>query len=350
MPVSPEAMAWRCKAHPVLTSRLSATRSWPARPPCSPFLGDIFVLPRPLPLANVFSIGDVLIGLGGALFILRTMHVRVLPTVFGQSAGAYRLASVEGRLVPDQPSQASVSTAVLEELCQAVAADAGAALYSMTARATRCGRLGRTRCGWRSGSWAVCDQRGDVAPSRRSLLLSIPGTAPGVVVLSPHGGRHGFTQQDRTVARLYLGRLADRRRRRRQASRPLRLDTSARGNPAHRRALDAPRLGDEVGARRSAPRCRRSSITTRRTSLYDDASEVLQRVAASAASGATVAALPTTGPGGEAIARALYGRRAGARIGPARTAARPPGQPIDLGCAPAVGKPGYRSDLPRGRR
>lgn len=37
-------------------------------------LGDIFVLPRPLPLANVFSIGDVLIAAGGALFIARTMR------------------------------------------------------------------------------------------------------------------------------------------------------------------------------------------------------------------------------------------------------------------------------------
>jgi hypothetical protein len=39
-----------------------------------PFLGDIFVLPRPFPFANVFSIGDVLIGLGGALFIVLTMR------------------------------------------------------------------------------------------------------------------------------------------------------------------------------------------------------------------------------------------------------------------------------------
>jgi hypothetical protein len=36
-------------------------------------LGDIFVLPRPIPLANVFSIGDVLIAIGGALFVARTM-------------------------------------------------------------------------------------------------------------------------------------------------------------------------------------------------------------------------------------------------------------------------------------
>jgi len=37
------------------------------------FLGDIFVLPRPIPLANVFSIGDVCIALGVVLFLVRAM-------------------------------------------------------------------------------------------------------------------------------------------------------------------------------------------------------------------------------------------------------------------------------------
>lgn len=40
-----------------------------------PFLGDIFVLPRPLPLANVFSIGDVLIGIGAAWCLIRSMTI-----------------------------------------------------------------------------------------------------------------------------------------------------------------------------------------------------------------------------------------------------------------------------------
>ena len=43
------------------------------------FLGDIFVLPRPMPLANVFSIGDVLIGVGGAWFVIATMHGKAAP-------------------------------------------------------------------------------------------------------------------------------------------------------------------------------------------------------------------------------------------------------------------------------
>ena len=49
------------------------------------FLGDNFVLPRPFPLANVFSIGDVLIGLGGGLFVFQQMHGRVLPRLLRPS-------------------------------------------------------------------------------------------------------------------------------------------------------------------------------------------------------------------------------------------------------------------------
>jgi hypothetical protein len=40
------------------------------------FLADIFVLPRPFPLANVLSLGDVMIGVGGAFFIVAVMHGR----------------------------------------------------------------------------------------------------------------------------------------------------------------------------------------------------------------------------------------------------------------------------------
>jgi Family of unknown function (DUF5317) len=38
------------------------------------FLGDIFVLPPPIPLANVFSVGDLLIGIGAGWFIIRAMR------------------------------------------------------------------------------------------------------------------------------------------------------------------------------------------------------------------------------------------------------------------------------------
>jgi hypothetical protein len=40
-----------------------------------PFLGDVFALPRPIPLANVFSVGDVLIGVGAAWCVIRSMIV-----------------------------------------------------------------------------------------------------------------------------------------------------------------------------------------------------------------------------------------------------------------------------------
>jgi hypothetical protein len=39
-----------------------------------PWLGDVFVLPRPLPFANVFSIGDVVIGVGAVVFLVIAMR------------------------------------------------------------------------------------------------------------------------------------------------------------------------------------------------------------------------------------------------------------------------------------
>jgi hypothetical protein len=39
-----------------------------------PLLGDIFVWPRPLPLANVFSIGDAVIAIGAVVFLVTAMR------------------------------------------------------------------------------------------------------------------------------------------------------------------------------------------------------------------------------------------------------------------------------------
>lgn len=39
-----------------------------------PFLGDVFVWPRPLPFANVFSIGDAIIALGAVVFLVSAMR------------------------------------------------------------------------------------------------------------------------------------------------------------------------------------------------------------------------------------------------------------------------------------
>ena len=53
-----------------------------------PFLGDIFVWPRPLPLANVFSIGDAVIALGCVIFLAVAMRraPMVAPSDFLSSA------------------------------------------------------------------------------------------------------------------------------------------------------------------------------------------------------------------------------------------------------------------------
>lgn len=96
--------------------------------------------------------------------------------------------------------------AILEELCQAVAADGGAALYLDDGE----GALQRVASSGAGGARPpkLLDQFRDESPDKRSLVLSIPGSAPGVVVLSRKAGGN-FTQQDRAVARLYVRRLSD---------------------------------------------------------------------------------------------------------------------------------------------
>src|SRR5688572_14985248 len=84
--------------------------------------------------------------------------------------------------------------AVLEELCQAVAADGGASLYlddgegslELVAFTGACGRRPPT----------LLDRLWDESHDKRSLVLSIPGATPGVVVLCRKTGG-SFTQQDR---------------------------------------------------------------------------------------------------------------------------------------------------------
>lgn len=39
-----------------------------------PFLGDVFYLPHPIPLANVFSLGDVVIAVGAIWFLVAVMR------------------------------------------------------------------------------------------------------------------------------------------------------------------------------------------------------------------------------------------------------------------------------------
>ena len=74
MPASPDAVAV-LMGSPVLPTAAYTNSALATGQTTLGFLGDIFALPRPLPFANVFSIGDVLIGLGGAWFVVRTMHM-----------------------------------------------------------------------------------------------------------------------------------------------------------------------------------------------------------------------------------------------------------------------------------
>jgi hypothetical protein len=45
------------------------------------FLGDVFAIPQPWPLANIFSVGDLLIGAGAIWFVLRHTRPMVEPLV-----------------------------------------------------------------------------------------------------------------------------------------------------------------------------------------------------------------------------------------------------------------------------
>jgi hypothetical protein len=71
MPASPDALALAGKVGPGGYSN-SVELASPALQP----LVDIFAMPRWLPFANVFSVGDVFIGLGVALVIVRGMRMQ----------------------------------------------------------------------------------------------------------------------------------------------------------------------------------------------------------------------------------------------------------------------------------
>jgi hypothetical protein len=66
-----------------------------------PWLGDVFALPRPLPLANVFSVGDVLIGVGAVVFLVRSMR----GTTAGASTGVPGSRGSAHGLVADRGGQ-----------------------------------------------------------------------------------------------------------------------------------------------------------------------------------------------------------------------------------------------------
>ena len=108
--------------------------------------------------------------------------------------------------MPDQ--RRATLAAVLDELCQAVGADAGGTLYlddgdgTLTVAASS-GNAGAGLAGVMRRLNGAPGKRG-----RRTLVLPIGGAGDGVAVLKRKTGAE-FTQQDRAVARLYARRFTD---------------------------------------------------------------------------------------------------------------------------------------------
>jgi hypothetical protein len=75
MPSSPEAwMALNGVAEFPKDGYTNSALIGPSTP--LPFLGDVFYLPHPIPFANVFSIGDVVIAIGAVWFLVQAMRGR----------------------------------------------------------------------------------------------------------------------------------------------------------------------------------------------------------------------------------------------------------------------------------
>jgi hypothetical protein len=107
MPAGRKALEALGETVPAVYSNSSAVQDpalWP--------LTDIFALPRWLPWTNIFSIGDVLIGVGIALVIVRAMRRPVAPAgvTAGVPAGVSASGMVHARTDPvDAPRRTSGS-------------------------------------------------------------------------------------------------------------------------------------------------------------------------------------------------------------------------------------------------
>jgi hypothetical protein len=71
MPVAPDALSTLGRPAP---TGVYGNTSTAGPGTLLPWLGDVVAVPPPIPLANAISIGDVLIGLGAAVFVVRTMR------------------------------------------------------------------------------------------------------------------------------------------------------------------------------------------------------------------------------------------------------------------------------------
>ena len=132
--------------------------------------------------------------------------------------------------------------AALEELCSAVGADGGGAVFV----ADDDGILRRvaTVGGGRSAGPGFLNRlRNGDAMDGKTLVISLPGSAGSVVILSRKAGK-AFTQQDTTIARLYTHRFDDDDLRLLQIS----SDQTAVAMEKARLMAGRDRLVDELGA------------------------------------------------------------------------------------------------------
>jgi MFS family permease len=86
MPASPDALA----AAGLIDAPHWFTNSATLPDPNLAFLGDVFAIPPPFPLHNVFSPGDILVALGGGFAIHRLCGSRLVPSGRGQLAGLWQ--------------------------------------------------------------------------------------------------------------------------------------------------------------------------------------------------------------------------------------------------------------------
>jgi diguanylate cyclase (GGDEF)-like protein len=202
-------------------------------------------------------------------------------------------------------------TVALEELCHAVGSDAGGALYVDDGEGVL--QLVASAGHGNSRAPGLLDKLrgnggGEAAKDGRSLILSVPGPRAGFVVLA-RKGRNDFTQQDRTLAGLYLRRLADN-------------GATVLGNMnggAWTRQLEAiqriaarlTRLAsiEDVGATICSETREVVEYTEAQVLVATGADGSLRVVASAGARNQDGSAmpLPNTGPGGEALSRAALG-------------------------------------------
>jgi MFS family permease len=86
MPTAPEAMA----AAGLLEHPGRFANSAILSDPNLGFLGDVFAVPAPFPLHNVFSPGDVILALGVAVVLHRLCRSRLIPSGTGQFSGLFK--------------------------------------------------------------------------------------------------------------------------------------------------------------------------------------------------------------------------------------------------------------------